>query len=52
MPLTPKQKDKRNKERLSKEPEIKLCKHCFEPPMYCTCIEEIIKEHEKKENET
>jgi len=22
----------------------KLCKHCLEPPMYCTCIEEIIKE--------
>ena len=22
----------------------KLCKHCLEPPMYCTCIEEIIEE--------
>ena len=20
----------------------KVCKHCLEPPMYCTCIEEII----------
>ena len=26
----------------------KVCKHCLEPPMYCTCIEEIIKEHESK----
>ena len=31
-------------------PENKVCKHCLEPPMYCTCIEEIIKEssHDKK----
>mgnify|MGYP000742321081 CR=1 FL=1 len=26
----------------------RVCKHCLEPPMYCTCIEEIIKEHENK----
>ena len=44
MSLTPKQKDK-----LSKEPKIKLCKHCLEPPMYCTCIEEIIEENKKEE---
>ena len=28
------------------EGDTKVCKHCLEPPMYCTCIEEIIKEHE------
>ena len=43
MPLTPKQKEKP-----PREPKAKLCKHCLEPPMYCTCIEEIIKERDSK----
>ena len=29
-----------------KDEANKLCKHCLEPPMYCTCIEEIIEEEE------
>ena len=33
---------------MPKLPENKVCKHCLEPPMYCTCIEEIIEEHESK----
>ena len=28
--------------------ENKVCKHCLEPPMYCTCIEEIIKERDSR----
>jgi len=33
-----------------KDEENKVCKHCLEPPMYCTCIEKIIEEnyHVKK----
>jgi len=33
-----------------KDEENKVCKHCLERPMYCTCIEEIIEEisHGKK----
>ena len=27
-----------------KDEENKVCKHCLEPPMYCTCIEKIIEE--------
>ena len=30
------------------EGDNKVCKHCLEPPMYCTCIEEIIKENDLK----
>ena len=29
---------------MPKLPKNKVCKHCLEPPMYCTCIEEIIEE--------
>ena len=29
---------------LINESENKVCKHCLEPPMYCTCIEKIIEE--------
>ena len=29
-------------------PENKVCKHCLEPPMYCTCIEKIIEENDSK----
>ena len=28
--------------------ENKVCKHCLEPPMYCTCIEKIIEENDSK----
>ena len=31
-----------------KDEENKVCKHCLEPPMYCTCIEEIIKERDSR----
>ncbi len=50
MPLAPKQKDRLNKENCKSrnEPENKLCKHCLEPPIYCTCIEEIIKESDSR----
>tara|TARA_B100001250_G_scaffold359413_1_gene336267 strand:+ start:818 stop:1339 length:522 start_codon:yes stop_codon:yes gene_type:complete len=27
-----------------KDEENKVCKHCLEPPMYCACYEEMIKE--------
>jgi len=29
-------------------PKNKVCKHCLEPPMYCTCIEKIIEENDSK----
>ena len=31
-----------------KDEENKVCKHCLEPPMYCTCIEKIIEENYDK----
>ena len=34
----------KHRDQRRKDEENKVCKHCLEPPMYCTCIEKIIEE--------